>query len=120
MAEHNEIGKTGEELAKEYLEKNGYKIIEQNYRTRRSEIDLVAQKSDRLIFVEVRARGDEQFGTPEETLNDRKRTKLLRNAQAYVARKKYRGPYQIDAVCIVFDGSGGSERLTHYENIVQE
>ncbi len=118
MSQHNEVGKIGEEIAKRFLEKQGYKIIEQNYRTKYAEIDLVIQKLKILVFVEVRTKVGENFGTPEETINKNKKRKLGGNAMAYVAFKKWDGLYRIDAVCIVLKSDYSIERLNHYENIV--
>ena len=122
MAEHNFVGKIGENLARKYLEDNGYKILEQNYKTKYAEIDLIAEKSagffgkSTLVFVEVRSKTGEQFGTPEETLNYNKLNRLVRAAFCYMAR--YPGKaYRLDAVCVVFDPSGKITRLTHHENI---
>ena len=128
MAEHNVIGKEGEEIAKRYLENKGYAIVEQNYRTKRAEIDLIARirhgfwglGGSILVFVEVRTKHHEQYGTPEETIDYGKRMRLQRNAAAYIHRTKYRGPWRIDAVCIVIDQATGlSKRVSHYENIVE-
>lgn len=118
MSRHNEVGKIGEGLAKEYLEKQGYKIIEQNYKTKYAEIDLVAQNKNELIFVEVRTKIGENFGSPEETINNKKKRKLLGNAKAYAAIKKWDGPYKIDAICIVLKPDYSIERLNHCENIL--
>lgn len=118
MGEHNVLGRAGEEEARAYLKEKGYKIIEQNRRTKRGEIDIIATYKNTLVFVEVRAKGSEDFGTPEETIDWRKKKKLLRNAKAYIRYVNYRGFSRIDAVCIVFDGWGGIQRITHYENIV--
>ena len=128
MAMHNTIGKEGEEIARKYLENKGYKIIECNYRTKRAEIDIIARSAkrgfggynkDTLVFVEVRTKQHEQFGSPEETINYQKRIKLKRNAAAYIHRKRYYGPYRIDAVCLVIDENEGLQRINHYENIVE-
>ena len=132
MAEHNEVGKIGEDLARKYLEENGYKILEQNYKTKYAEIDLVAQKSAGflgkpvLVFVEVRTKVGEQWGSPEDTINKAKLWKVLKNAKSYTAFSRWDGPCQIDAICIVLKplrlGSGQADfsvsRLTHHENIV--
>ena len=117
MAEHNVIGKHGEAIAKKYLEGKGYAILGQNYRTKRAEIDIIARKHDVLVFIEVRTKHHEQFGSPEETLNHKKRMKILRNALAYVARARHQGSYRIDAVCIVLDQQQKVERIAHYESI---
>ena len=121
MAQHNTIGKLGEEIARAYLEKNGYKIVEQNWRTKRGEIDIIVKKGDVLVFVEVRTKVGEQFGSPEDTLTHEKKRRLLWNAKAYVANKKYTGLYRIDALCIVLKGDGTEipQRLSHYESIVE-
>jgi len=116
-AEHLEVGRLGEKLASEYLKRKGYKILEQNYRTRYSEIDLVVQKKDVLVFVEVRTKTGEQFGTPEETLNWKKLQKVKKNATAYATRSKWNKLYRVDGICIVLDKNHGVQRLEHYENI---
>jgi len=118
MSQHNEVGKIGEELAKKFLEKQGYKIIEQNYRTKYAEIDLVTRKGKDLIFVEVRTKVGETFGAPEDTINKNKMRKLWGNATAYATFKKWDGPSRIDAICIVLKPDYSVERLNHYENIV--
>ena len=118
MSLHNEVGKIGEDLAREFLEGKGYKIIEQNYKTKYSEIDLVAQNGKDLVFVEVRTKIGENFGTPEDTLNNKKLSKVRFNALSYVAFKKWQGPIKIDAICIVLKPDFEVERLNHYENIV--
>jgi putative endonuclease len=118
MSQHNEVGKMGEDLARKFLEDKGYKIIEQNYKTKYSEIDLVVQKNKELVFVEVRTKIGENFGTPEDTLNYKKKNKIRFNALAYTAFKKWQGPIKIDAICIVLKPNYEVSRLNHYENIV--
>lgn len=106
------------------MEKEGYKIIEQNYKTKYAEIDLVAEKSaglfmgPKLVFVEVRTKIGENFGTPEDTLNKGKLYKVLRNAQAYAGFKKWQGACRIDAVCIVLHPDMSVKRLTHHEDVI--
>ena len=124
MSQHNEIGKIGEDLAREYLEREGYKILEQNYRTKYAEIDLVAEKSagflapKKLVFVEVRTKVGEQWGSPEDTINKQKLWKVLQNTKFYMAFKKWDGAARIDAICIVLKRDFTVSRLTHYENII--
>ncbi len=115
---HLETGKVGEEIARKYLEKKGYKIIEQNYKTKYAEIDLVAKKGNELVFVEVRTKKGENFGTPEETINNKKLRKLWGNARAYTAWKRWQGSYRVDAVCVVLRYNNTVERINHYENII--
>ncbi|MBU1014956.1 YraN family protein [Patescibacteria group bacterium] len=112
------LGKQGEELARRYLEGKGYRIREQNYRTKRAEIDLIAEHGRTLVFVEVRTKSNERFGSPEETLTNEKRRRMLRNAQAYVSRTRHKEAYRIDAVCVILGPRDDIRRITHYENIV--
>ena len=112
-----EIGHLGETIAKRYLQNKGYRIVEENYQTKYAEIDLIARDKGILVFVEVRTRRDEWFGSPEESIKRDKIKKLTRNAEAYVARKRYSKVYRIDVVCIVLDEDGGIERINHCQNI---
>ncbi len=124
MSLHNEVGKIGEDLARQYLEKKGYKTLEQNYKTRFAEIDLVCEKSNglfsksSLVFVEVRTKVGEQWGTPEDTLNRQKLWKVLQNAKSYMGFKGWGESARIDAVCIVLKPDFSVARLTHHENII--
>ena len=110
------VGKEGEEIAADYLRKKEYKIIENNYQTKFGEIDLIATKNNILVFVEVKLKQTEDFGTPEEMIGSSKLSQVQRMAEFYLMdnpgiAKKY-DSYRIDAVCIV-QGS----RITHYENL---
>jgi putative endonuclease len=116
---HLEIGRRGEQIAKEYLEKKGYKIVEQNYRTRYGEIDLVAEKKNELVLVEVRTKIGDSFGAPEETINLKKLRKLRSNALAYARNRQWSGRIRVDAVGIVLKKDYSVERLNHYENIIE-
>lgn len=124
MAEHNFIGQAGEELAKKYLEEKGYKIVEQNYRTRYAEIDIVAEQKPQLfgkptlVFVEVRTKVGENFGSPEDTINRAKLWKVLQNAKSYIAFAKWQGACRIDAICIVLKPDHTILRLTHHKDII--
>jgi len=118
MSQHNQVGFLGENLARKYLEEKGYKILEQNYRTRFAEIDLVMENKKTLVFVEVRTKVGEQYGSPEDTINKAKLRKVLWNAKNYFGFKNWQGPARIDAVCIVLKSDLSVARLTHYENII--
>ena len=112
-----ETGKLGEDIARKYLEEHGYTILEQNYRTRYSELDLIAYKDKWLVFVEVRTKIGEQFGSPEETINRKKIQRLQRASAAYAAINRHKGLYRIDAICIVLKQDQTVGRLEHYRNI---
>ncbi|MBI2642030.1 MAG: YraN family protein [Candidatus Wildermuthbacteria bacterium] len=112
------IGKLGEELARKHLRQKGYKILDINYKTRYSEIDFIARKSNTIVFVEVRTKVGEQFGRPEETLRPQKLRKILFNARSFMGFRKLKNPCRIDAVCIVLNFDKTLRRIAHYENIV--
>ena len=119
MKEFNlQTGKLGEEIAKDYLEKNGYKIIERNFKTKYAEIDLVVEKNKELVIVEVRTKRGDLFGTPEESLDKRKLRKLWLNAQGYVSQARWQGSYRVDAVCIILKADNSIDRLNHYPSII--
>ncbi len=112
------IGRRGEEIARKYLKDKGYKIIEQNYKTKYGEIDLVAKQKNELVLVEVRTKIGKNFGAPEDTINNKKKRKLRNNALAYARTAKWPGHVRVDAICIILKKDYLVERLNHYENIV--
>ncbi len=75
------LGKRGEQYAAQYLTEHGYTIRARNWRCRMGEIDLVTEKDEVLIFVEVRTRRGDRLGTPEESITPAKRAKLIAAAQ---------------------------------------
>jgi putative endonuclease len=123
---NRQIGSEGEQIAAGYLIKKGYQILEQNFQTRFGEIDLVATRSAssgqaKLVFVEVKLKIGEDFGTPEEMISPAKISQVEKMANYYVLKntgiaQKY-PLFQIDAICLVFDEKKQLKRLNHYENI---
>lgn len=89
----NRRGEPAERLAAAFLEREGLKILERNYRCRFGEIDLVAASGDTLVFVEVRARKSEAFGGAASSITAAKRRRLLAAARHYLAR------YRADRAC---------------------
>jgi len=113
-----ETGKLGEDIAEKFLRGKGYQIISRNFKTKYSEIDLIAKKDNSLVFVEVKTRVGNDFGLPEEAINRRKRSRLKRAVQAFAAFHNWKGPFRIDAVCIVLNREGEIAQFRHHENIV--
>lgn len=95
-------GNQGENMAADFLEASGYKILERNYRHKRSEIDLIATKDNLLVFVEVKARSSRAFGEPEAFVNDRKAEKIFEAAEHYMLETNWRGNIRFDIVSVVF------------------
>jgi putative endonuclease len=111
------LGRLGEQLAAEHLERLGYAIVCRNHRTRHGEIDLIACDGETLVFVEVKSRGG--GGEPGGALHDAKRTQVRRMARAYLTDTPDRPRVRLlrfDAIGIVIDGRGRLTRLDHIEN----
>ena len=81
-------GDIGENIAKEYLKSNGYRIIKTNFKNAIGEIDIIAYDGDTLVFVEVKYRKTSQFGLPREAVNFAKQKKIRLVATSYI--KKYK------------------------------
>jgi putative endonuclease len=86
-----EVGRRGEAVAVAHLRDAGYAIIEQNFRVKRAEVDIVARDPDGILcFVEVRSRADDHFGNAAETIDGAKRAKVTRGAYAFIALRRPR------------------------------
>lgn len=84
MAQHNDLGKEGEKLAVEFLEKNGYEILEVNWTFQKAEIDIIAQKAEVLAVVEVKTRSSTDFGLPQDFVKPKKVQLLVKAINEYV------------------------------------
>lgn len=89
MEDTTSVGFKAEQAAARYLESQGYEILENNYRVSGSEVDLIALKGDTICFIEVKARGTDDFGMPEEFVDRFKRRRIIRAAKIYTANEKY-------------------------------
>jgi putative endonuclease len=103
MAEHNELGRYGEHLAKAYLEQQGYRILEQNWVYGRAEIDLIAFYEKQLIFVEVKTRRSADHGEPEDFVNWKKEKQMEFASAVYIEKMGHQGEVRFDIVAIVFE-----------------
>lgn len=83
------LGNTGENIAVNFLENHGYKILEKNFRIRAAEIDIIAEKDNTIIFVEVKTRSNIRKGTPAEAVNLRKQKKIIEAASVFLQDEKY-------------------------------
>ena len=100
MSDKIEKGKAGEDLAARFLLEKGYQILARNYRFKRSEIDIIAQKDNCLVFVEVKWRSTDAFGYPEEFVNEKKAAKILEGADQYIYEANWNGNIRFDIVAI--------------------
>ena len=105
MAQHNLTGITGEALAVVYLLEKGYKILHQNWRHSRWEVDIIADKDGILHFVEVKTRRTKKFGHPEDNVDKKKIQNLINAAEEYLYRQPQwkRIQFNILAITILKD-----------------
>jgi putative endonuclease len=116
-----DTGILGEKLAREFLKKRGYRIVETNYRCPEGEIDIVAKQKDCLVFIEVRTKSGLRFGGPEESITRTKKSHLRSTAAHYQQRhNNLPSSYRIDVVAVELDGKGRVSRLELIENAVGE
>lgn len=95
------IGKEGEDRAAHFLSKQGYRILERNYRTRSGEIDLIALHQGEVVFVEVKTRTSNAFGAPELAVTPQKQKRMIKAALGYIKHKKlHQVPCRFDVVAI--------------------
>ncbi|MDH4100504.1 MAG: YraN family protein [Nitrospirota bacterium] len=82
------LGRTGEDTAERYLKRKGYRILERNFSLKIGEIDLIALDGDTVVFIEVKTRRGDRYGTPAEAVTGRKQAQIVKTALAYIAKKK--------------------------------
>ncbi|KJS02960.1 MAG: hypothetical protein VR68_01980 [Peptococcaceae bacterium BRH_c4a] len=111
------LGRAGEEYAAKYLQKRGFRIVERNFRCKLGELDIVARDGPFLVFTEVRSMTGKAFGSPQESITDKKKKKLRQVAQFYA---KFRNvgdtPMRFDVVAITADSGGNVIKLDHIVN----
>ncbi|WP_300724542.1 YraN family protein [uncultured Bacteroides sp.] len=101
MADHNTLGKEGEDAAVNYLLQEGYQIRHRNWRFRRKELDIVAEKDGELIVIEVKTRRNEEFGSPEDAINARKIRNIISSTDAYLKKFQLDLPVRFDIITLV-------------------
>ena len=112
--QNNIIGQIGEHLAKQFLLDHGYQIIDQNFRTKFGEIDIIAKHHHTLVFVEVKTKQSTYFGSPEEMFTPGKYQRVKRMATTYL--KGEDTPCRIDMIAILINHNHQLTSLHHYQN----
>jgi len=111
-ASRRSLGRFGEVAAEGHLRRQGYEIVERNWRCRQGEIDLVAREGGDWVFVEVRTRRSRVCGTPEESVTPSKQRRLLRLGQAFLQERGLEDvSWRIDIVAVEVDRAGRVARL---------
>ena len=104
MAQHNELGKKGEQAAATFMKSKGYKVLERNWRIYRHEIDIVAEDEEYIIFVEVKTRTTREWGNPEDFIGKGKIKRIVEAADLYLQDSDIDKPARFDVIAAVWDG----------------
>lgn len=105
------LGKKGEKLVEKYLTDRGYKLLKRNFRTPFGEADLVMQERDEIVFVEVKTRTSEKFGTPREAVGKEKQDRYYKIALCYGEKTESEPNARFDVAEVYVDG-----RIEYYKN----
>ncbi|NDV77794.1 YraN family protein [Dysgonomonas sp. 511] len=104
MAEHNDLGQKGESAATNYLEQNGYRIIERNWTYGKYEIDIIAANNEFLVFAEVKTRSSSYWGNPEEAVSKKKIKYIVEAADYYIKENDIEQPVRFDVIAAIWNG----------------
>ncbi len=117
MTTRQQTGQRGEDIAARYFAANGYAIVTRNWRCPTGELDLIAEKDNTLVFVEVRTRRSSRYGSPEESITPAKQARLIELAHTYMQQMQPPHPaWRIDVVAIWL--RRGDPHINHIENAV--
>jgi archaeal holliday junction resolvase (hjc) len=112
-----DFGNTGENLATDYLEKQGYTILERNFYCKQGEIDIIAKDKNEIVFIEVKSRSNKLFGIPSEAVTKQKIKHLFRTARYFLYKNKMINEYiRFDVVEILI--KSGKFNINHIKQIV--
>lgn len=112
MAAHNDLGHKGEDMAAEYLQQEGYCILNRNWTNKgHKEIDIIAVKDDVVVFVEVKTRRQGSITTPLSAVDGRKQHRICLAADSYLKSYRIDFPYRFDIICIVYNEK--ASRIDH-------
>ncbi|MEM7055504.1 MAG: YraN family protein [Bacteroidota bacterium] len=111
---HQQLGKKAEDLAASYLQKKGFSIIARNYRHKKAEVDIIAQKKTRLLFVEVKARTSNRFGYPEEFVVPSKQALLREAAENYIIEHDWNQAIRFDIITVL--QTDDKVQIVHFED----
>lgn len=103
------LGKTGENLACEYLKANKIKVLDKNYKNKIGEIDIIAKDGDTVAFIEVKTRSSYIFGTPAEAVNYKKQQKIIKTALKWMTDKNYEDDIRFDVIEVLINETGAPD-----------
>ncbi len=109
MARHNDTGEKGEQIARTYLGNAGWQLLEQNWRSGRAEIDIIAMEGEVLVFVEVKTRRSLRHGPPEESVSGRKMELMARAAAVFMEQINHSWEIRFDVISVLLRPDGTAE-----------
>ena len=105
MTEKREIGNEGEAIARDYLTQQGYTLVDTNWQYGHLEIDIIAQKGNTLVFVEVKTRSSAAVLEPQMAVNQQKQRNIIRAANAYILKNRYDCEARFDIITVLKTGA---------------
>ncbi len=114
MAEHNDIGEQGEQLAQAHLAAKGYRLLAVNWRYRKDELDIVAEFKKIIVFVEVKTRTSRYFENPKEAVTIKKQRNIIRAANAFIEENAIDLEARFDIISVLIEGK--KEEIEHIED----
>lgn len=114
MAEHNLLGRSGEEAAVDFLAAKGYVILHRNWRSGRKELDIVARQGGEVVVVEVKTRRNADFAAPEDAVGPLKIRRIVAATDVYLKRYGIDNPVRFDILTVV--GERPPFRIEHIED----
>ncbi len=115
MARHNKIGEMAENLAADYLERKGYKLLERNWRFSRAEIDLIAMDGEILVFIEVKSLGSDVFNRPEVSITSYKQALIMDAATQYMQQIGHEWEIRFDVISMILN-EGELMEIEHFQD----
>ena len=114
MAKHNDLGKSGEDTAVEFLQNNGHKVLVRNYRFGKAEVDIVSKHGKFIVFTEVKTRSSFAFGNPEEFVDKKKRLLMKRAADEFMHQQKLDAEIRFDIISV--SSEKGELKIYHIQD----
>jgi putative endonuclease len=115
MSDKIKTGDLGENLATEYFVKKGFQVVARNYRFKKAEIDLIVQKDNWMLFIEVKTRSSAAYGEPEEFVDDFKGTRIMEAAEEFIFSTNWQGHVRFDVISVKL---GPEPEIVHFEDAI--
>ena len=113
-----ELGRSGEQAALNYLNQQGYVMLESNFRTRRGEADLILQDGETLVFCEVKTKRSQKTGHAAESYSAKQQRRLRQLVLRYIQQTGWDGPLRVDVLALQKEPEGPHFSVHHFQNAV--